>query len=88
MKLIFKRYITRSKSEVACPLIQCYGQTDKGASALLTSVYDISSWTTGWLQNKKESKSVDYLNITIFLHILIPNKNSWTKREIMFQGIF
>jgi len=35
------------KVMVGCPLVQGYGQTENAGSALLNSIYDTSSGTTG-----------------------------------------
>ena len=47
------------KVMVGCPLVQGYGQTENAGSALLNSIYDTSSGTTGGVQNTTELKLVD-----------------------------
>ena len=47
------------KVMVGCPLVQGYGQTENAGSALLNSIYDTTSGTTGGLQNTAELKLID-----------------------------
>jgi long-chain acyl-CoA synthetase len=54
------------KVMVGCPLVQGYGQTENGASALLNSIYDTCSGTTGGLQNTTELKLVDLPEFNYF----------------------
>ena len=75
------------KVMVGCPLVQGYGQTENAGSALLNSIYDTSSGTTGGVQNTTEMKLVDLPEFGYFS----TDKNPLTKineprGEICFRG--
>jgi long-chain acyl-CoA synthetase len=75
------------KVMVGCPLVQGYGQTENAGSALLNSIYDTSSGTTGGVQNTTELKLVDlpefnYLSTDINPETGVPEPRG----EICFRG--
>jgi long-chain acyl-CoA synthetase len=75
------------KVMVGCPLVQGYGQTENAGSALLNSIYDTSSGTTGGVQNTTELKLVDlpefnYLSTDVNPETGVPEPRG----EICFRG--
>ena len=75
------------KVMMCCPLVQGYGQTENAGSALLNSVYDTTSGTTGGVQNTTELKLVDLPEFNYYS----TDKNPDTKipeprGEICFRG--
>jgi long-chain acyl-CoA synthetase len=72
---------------VGCPLVQGYGQTENGASALLNSIYDTCSGTTGGLQNTTELKLVDLPEFNYFSTDINPETGIPEPRgELCFRG--
>ena len=75
------------KVMVGCPLVQGYGQTENAGSALLNSVYDTSSGTTGGLQNTTELKLVDLPEFGYYSTDVNPLTGiKEPKGEICFRG--
>ena len=83
------------KVMVGCPLVQGYGQTENAGSALLNSVYDTSSGTTGGVQNTTELKLVDlpefgYLSTDVnpLTGINEPRGEICFRGDTVFKGYF
>ena len=75
------------KVMVGCPLVQGYGQTENAGSALLNSIYDTSSGTTGGLQNTAELKLVDLPEFGYYSTDVNPSTGiSEPRGEICFRG--
>ena len=75
------------KVMVCCPLVQGYGQTENAGSALLNSVYDTDSGTTGGVQNTTELKLVDLPEFNYLSTDINPNTGIPEPRgEICFRG--
>jgi long-chain acyl-CoA synthetase len=75
------------KVMVKCPLVQGYGQTENAGSALLNSIYDTFSGTTGGVQNTTELKLVDLPDYDYYSTDINPNTGLNEPRgEICFRG--
>ena len=75
------------KVMVKCPLVQGYGQTENAGSALLNSIYDTVSGTTGGVQNTTELKLVDLPDYDYYSTDINPNTGLNEPRgEICFRG--
>ena len=75
------------KVMVCCPIVQGYGQTENAGSALLNSVYDTATGTTGGVQNTTELKLVDLPEFNYLSTDINPNTGIPEPRgEICFRG--
>jgi long-chain acyl-CoA synthetase len=75
------------KVMVGCPLVQGYGQTENAGSALLNSVYDTTSGTTGGVQNTTELKLIDLPEYNYYSTDINPlTKIPEPRGEICFRG--
>ena len=72
---------------VGCPMIQGYGQTENGASALLNSMYDATTCgTTGGVQNTSELKLIDLPEFGYFSTDVNSDGIPEPRGEICFRG--
>jgi long-chain acyl-CoA synthetase len=75
------------KVMACCPLVQGYGQTENAGSALLNSVYDTTSGTTGGVQNTTELKLIDLPEYNYYSTDINPlTKIPEPRGEICFRG--
>jgi long-chain acyl-CoA synthetase len=79
--------LQRLKVMVGAPLVQGYGQTENAGSALLNSIYDTSSGTTGGVQNTTELKLIDLPEYGYLSTDVNPTTGIYEPRgEICFRG--
>ena len=87
--------IDKLKVMFCCPMVQGYGQTENCGSALLNSIYDTISGTTGGCQNTTEMKLVDLPEFGYFstdknevTNVLEPRGEICFRGDTVFKGFF